>query len=118
MRCALSKWPIILSTVSVPLEPLPPRQGRILFHPLGVVTIGRRFTIRAIWWTDDKNTIGSNCAMFIKRYLDSHTPKEQYRPYILSGQEAGQGNPLTLKSIDTCVPKAPNFGVPDKNVFK
>ena len=84
----------------------------------GVATSGRLFTIRVIWWTDDKNTIGSNCAIFIKRYLDSHTPKEQYRPYILSGQEVGQGDPLTLKSIDTCVPKAPNFGVPEKNVFR
>jgi hypothetical protein len=25
---------------------------------------------------------------------------------------------IVLKSIDTCAPKAPNFGVPDENVFK
>jgi len=30
----------------------------------------------------------------------------------------GEGNDIVLKSIDTCVPKAPNFGVADTNVLK
>jgi hypothetical protein len=59
-----------------------------------------------------------NCAPFVKRYLDNHTSKEQYRPYIISGQAIGEGANIVLKTIDTCAPKAPNFGVPDQNVFK
>jgi hypothetical protein len=37
---------------------------------------------------------------------------------LLPGQAIGEAAGIVLKSIDTCAPKAPNFGVPDKNVFK
>jgi hypothetical protein len=85
----------------------------------GVATSGRPFTFKAVWWTDDPKALGVNCAPFVKRFLDNQTPKEQYRPYVISGQALGETtNTIVLKSIDTCVPKAPNYGVPDKNVFK
>ena len=84
----------------------------------GVTIGGRRFRFRAVWWSDEKPALIVNCAPFVQRYLDNHTPKEQYRPYIISGQAIGEGDNIVLRSIDTCAPKAPNFGVPDKNVFK
>jgi hypothetical protein len=84
----------------------------------GITANGKPFSFRAVWWTDDRNAIGVNCAPFVKRYLDNHTPKEQYRPYVISGQAVGDPAHLVLKAIDTCAPKAPNFGVPDQNVFK
>jgi hypothetical protein len=84
----------------------------------GVTTAGRPFSVRAVWWTDDKNALLVNCAPFVKRYLDNRTPKDQYRPYVISGQATGEAANIVLRSIDTCAPKAPNFGVPDKNVFK
>ncbi len=84
----------------------------------GVTITGRPFSLRAVWWTDDKTALMVNCAPFVTRYLDSHTPKEQYRPYVISGQAIGEAADIVLKSIDTCAPKAQNFGVPDKNVFK
>jgi hypothetical protein len=84
----------------------------------GVAVGGRHFTLEAVWWSDEKTIMMFHCATFIKRYLDNHTPKDQYRPYIISGQAIGEGDNIVLNSIDTCVPKAPNFGVPDKNVFK
>jgi hypothetical protein len=59
-----------------------------------------------------------NCSPSVKRYLDTHAPKEQYRPYVISGQAVGEAPNIVLKSIDTCAPKAPNFGVPEGNVFK
>jgi hypothetical protein len=37
---------------------------------------------------------------------------------VISGQAVGEPASIVLKSIDTCAPKAPNFGVPDTNVFK
>ena len=84
----------------------------------GVTIGGRPFSFRAVWWTDDKTALAVNCSPFVKRYLDNHTPKEQYRPYIISGQAIREGDNIVLRSIDTCAPKAPNFGVPDQNVFK
>ena len=84
----------------------------------GVTLGGRAFRFRAVWWTDDKKNLAVNCAPFVKRYLDRHTPKDQYSPYIISGQALGEGNNVVLTSIDTCAPKAPNFGVPEKNVFR
>jgi hypothetical protein len=84
----------------------------------GVTVAGRPFSFRAVWWTDDRTALIVNCAPFVKRYLDNHAPKEQYRPYVISGQAIGEAANIVLKSIDTCAPKAPNFGVPDKNVFK
>jgi len=84
----------------------------------GVTITGRPFSFRAVWWTDDKKNLMVNCAPFVKRYLDRRTPKEQYSPYIISGQAVGEPANIILKSIDTCAPKAPRFGVPEGNVFK
>lgn len=36
----------------------------------------------------------------------------------IEGQAVGEGDNIVLRSIDTCAPKAPNFGVPEKNVFR
>jgi len=84
----------------------------------GTAMSGRPFAIRAVWWTDDSKAFRFSCSTFIKRYLDNHTPAENYRPYILSGQAIGDGNNIVLRSIDDCVPNAPHFGAPDANVFK
>jgi hypothetical protein len=84
----------------------------------GVTAAGRPFTFRAVWWTDEKAVLLVNCAPSVRRYLDNHTPKEQYRPYVISGQAVGDAANIVLTSIDTCAPRAPNFGVPEKNVFK
>lgn len=79
---------------------------------------GRRFTFTAIWWSDEKSPLMVNCAPFVQKYLDNHIPKLQYSPYIISGQAVRESPDIVLKSIDTCAPKAPNFGVPETNVFK
>ena len=84
----------------------------------GVAVGGRPFTFKAVWWTDEKTGFRPNCSSFIKRYLANHTPGDQYRPYIISGRSVGRSGDLILKEIDTCVPKAPHFGVPEQNVFK
>jgi hypothetical protein len=84
----------------------------------GVTVAGRPFRFKAVWWTDDRKNLLIRCAPFVKRYLDTHTPKERYSPYIISGQAVGEGDSIVLRSIDTCAPKAPNFGVPEKNVFR
>ena len=83
----------------------------------GTTTLGRPFRVRVVWWTDNK-AARFRCAQFIERNVSNHTQKDQYRPYILSGMAIGEGNDIVLKSVDTCVPKAPNFGVADANVFK
>ncbi len=47
----------------------------------GMTIAGRPFTFKAAWWTDDKATaMMVNCSPFVKKYLDNHTPNEQYRP--------------------------------------
>ncbi len=84
----------------------------------GLAASGRTFRIRTVWWTDDKKAAIVNCSPFIKKYLDSHIPKDQYRPYVISGQAVGDANNVVLKSIDTCAPQAAHFGVPEENVFK
>ena len=84
----------------------------------GVAASGRPFTFRAVWWTDEKPTIGVDCSPFVKRYLDNKTPKDQYSPYVISGQATGEPSNIVLTSIDTCAAKAPKFGVPDENVFR
>jgi hypothetical protein len=83
----------------------------------GVVESGRTFRIRVVWWTDEKGGF-QGCPRFIKGYVDNHTPKERYSPYVISGQAIGDGNGIVLKSIDSCVPSAAHFGVPEQNVFK
>lgn len=75
----------------------------------GVTTLGRPFRVRAVWWTDDK-AARFYCAQFIQRYLTNHTPKEQYRPYILDGEAVGEGDNIVLRHVDSCIPKAPNYG--------
>jgi len=84
----------------------------------GTTTSHRAFSVRAVWWSDEKTAFRFHCADWIKRYLDNHTPAEKYSPYILSGQAIGDGNDIVMKSIDTCVPSAPNYGVPEANVYK
>lgn len=84
----------------------------------GVVESGRAFRIRVVWWTDQKGAGFMGCPRWIKGYVDNHTPAEKYRPYILSGMNVGDDNNIVLSSIDDCVPLAPHFGAPEKNVFK
>jgi hypothetical protein len=82
----------------------------------GVTAGGQEFTVKAVWWTDNNNS-PFTCYKTIGNYLSNQTPKEEYAPYILSGRAVGEGE-IILKGVDTCVPKAPNFGVPDENVYK
>lgn len=84
----------------------------------GVAESGRAFRIHVVWWTDQKGAGFMGCPRWIKGYVDNHTPKEKYRPYIISGMNVGDENNVVLKSIDTCVPSAPHLGVNEKNVFK
>ena len=84
----------------------------------GVAESGRPFRFRAVWWTDEKPAFSVNCSPSIKKFLDNHTPREQYRPYVISGQAVGEPVNIILTSIDTCAPKAAHFGVPENNVFK
>lgn len=85
----------------------------------GVAMSGRPFHIRAVWWWDDPKAFRPHCDPWIKRYIDNRTPKESYRPYVISGYGIGDGNDIILRSIDDCVPKAPNFGVlSEDEVFK
>jgi hypothetical protein len=84
----------------------------------GVAESGKPFRFRAVWWTDEKSAFSINCAPFIKRFIDNHTPKDQYRPYVISGQATGEPANIVLTSIDDCAPKAAHFGVPENNVFK
>ena len=84
----------------------------------GVVMSGRPFRFRAVWWTDNKTGLMVNCAPFVKRYLENHTPKEQYRPYVISGQALDATGEIVLKSVDSCAPKAWKFGVPQENVYR
>lgn len=84
----------------------------------GVAQSGRPFRFKAVWWTEEKSQFSVNCSLFIKRYLDNHTPRDQYRPYVISGQAVGEPANIVLTSVDTCAPKAAHFGVPEENVFK
>lgn len=86
----------------------------------GIAESGRPFRFYAVWFTDDKTfmNLEKGCTTWIKRYVDNHTPKEQYRPYVIAGQNVGDANNIVLKSIDDCVGKADHFGVAEKDVFK
>ena len=86
----------------------------------GVAESGRPFRFRAVWFTDDKNfmNLKMGCTTWIKRYVDNHTPTEQYRPYLISGQNVGDGNNIVLTSIDACVAKAEHYGASERDVFK
>jgi hypothetical protein len=84
----------------------------------GVTTGGRPFKFRAVWWTDEKPKFGVDCSPFVKRYLDSRIPKDQYSPFVISGQATGEPSDIVLRSVDTCAAKVPKFGVPEENVFR
>lgn len=84
----------------------------------GVAESGRAFRVRVVWWTDQKGAGFMGCPRWIKGYVDNHTPKEKYKPYIISGMNVGEGDNVILKSIDDCVPSAPHFSAPEKNLFK
>jgi len=86
----------------------------------GVAQSGRPFHFYAVWFTDDKNfmNLEKGCTTWIKRYVDNHTPKEQYRPYVIAGQNVGDENKIVLKSIDDCTARADHFGVSEEKVFK
>ena len=83
----------------------------------GVVMSGRAFRIKAVWWTDEKRTL-INCAPFVKRFLENHTPKERYRPYVIAGQAIGEGDGIVLKSIDSCASRADHYGASEASIFK
>lgn len=84
----------------------------------GIAASGRPFTFTAVWWTDDKTALRVDCSPSVKGYLERHVAKDQYRPYVISGQAVGDPANIVLRSIDTCAARAPKFGVPDSNVFK
>lgn len=84
----------------------------------GTAMSGRPFTVRAVWWTEDPKGLRFGCDKWIKGWLDSHAPPEKYRPYVLAGLGIGDDNHLVLRFVDTCVPKAPNFGSTSSSVFK
>jgi hypothetical protein len=84
----------------------------------GIAMSGRPFTVRAAWWTEDPKGLRFGCDKWIKGWLDNHDPPEKYRPYVLAGSGLGDDNHLVLKFVDTCVPRAPNFGAMESSVFK
>ena len=84
----------------------------------GVVMSGRPFRIKAVWWTEEKTQFMVNCAPFVQRFLDNHTPKENFRPYVIAGQAIGDGDHIVLKSIGSCAPKATHYGASPDEFFK
>lgn len=88
----------------------------------GVTVSGRPFRVKTVWWTDDKMAgsamLSKSCVSWIKRFVGGSFPKERYSPYILSGQALSEGDDIILSSIDNCSGPAPNYHVPDANVFK
>ena len=87
----------------------------------GVAESGRSFRFYAVWFTDDKTfmNLEKGCTTWIKRYFDNRTPNEQYRPYVIAGQNVGDQNKIVLRSIDTCTAHANHFGVlSEDEVFK
>lgn len=81
----------------------------------GITTGGKPFIIKAVWWRYDPREAFA-CAQFIRRYLDEGTPKEQYNPYVLAGMVV-EADEVVLTSVDTCSPKAPNFGAPTGSIY-
>lgn len=85
----------------------------------GVAESGRPFRFRAVWYTDDKNfmNLEEGCVTWINRYVNNHIPKEQYRPYIIDGENVGDdNNNIVLKSIAACVGHANHYGVSSEQV--
>jgi hypothetical protein len=54
----------------------------------------------------------------VQGFLDNHTPKEKFRPYVIAGQAIGEGNNIVLKSIGSCEPKAAHYGASPDEFFK
>jgi hypothetical protein len=79
---------------------------------------GRRFRIKAIWWTDDKTQLMLNCAPFVRGYVDNHTPKEKFRPYVIAGQAIGDDENIVLTSVTSCAAKASHYGAAPEQFFK
>lgn len=71
----------------------------------GVAESGQPFRIHVVWWTAGKVEGFIGCPRFIKGYVENHTPKEQYRPYEISGMNVGDANNIILKATDGCVPR-------------
>jgi hypothetical protein len=88
----------------------------------GVVVSGRPFRIKVLWWTDDKMSgsgfLSKSCIRWITKFVTEHWSKERFAPYILAGQAIGDGSDMVLTSIDNCSGPAPNYNVPDQNLFK
>jgi hypothetical protein len=88
----------------------------------GVVVGGRPFHVKVLWWTDDRMSgsgfLSKSCIRWITKFVNEHTPKEKYGPYILAGHAIGDGSDMVLTSIDNCSGPAPNYHVPDQNVFR
>ncbi len=84
----------------------------------GSVVSGRPFRIKAVWWTEEKTQFMVNCAPFVQSFLDNHTPKEKFRPYVIAGQAIGEGNHIVLKSIGSCAPKAAHYGASPDEFFQ
>jgi hypothetical protein len=84
----------------------------------GVAESGRAFRIHVVWWTEEKGSGFMGCPRFIKGWVDNHTPKSQYRLYVIAGQNVGDENNIILKSLDTCVPHADHFGASEQTIFK
>ena len=88
----------------------------------GVIFGGRPFSVKVLWWTDDKMTasgfLSKSCVRWITKWVNERTPKEKYGPYILAGRAFGEGNSIVLTSIDNCSGPAPNYQAPEQNVFR
>ncbi len=84
----------------------------------GSVMSGRPFRIKAVWWTEEKTPFIINCAPVVQGFLDNHTPKERFRPYVIAGRAIGEGNNIVLKSVSSCAPKASHYGASPDEFFK
>jgi hypothetical protein len=43
----------------------------------GVAVGGKPFTVKTVWWSDDKNGFRFHCASFIQRWLNKHAPADE-----------------------------------------
>lgn len=81
----------------------------------GVTVAGKEFTSKFVWWSDDNNGLFS-CYKWIEKYLSEGTPISEYAPYVLAGKSL-EDDRTVMQSVDTCAPKAPNFGASEESVF-
>lgn len=82
----------------------------------GITTTAKPFIIKAVWWRYDPEEAFA-CAKFIRQYINEGVPKEEYHPYVLAGTVVEDENGVVLTSVDTCAPKAPNFGAPAGSIY-